>query len=203
MWFYKSFTTNANLLWLWESPMLVRCNAEWVPFIQSEAIEAATVGWRASPRPVPCFLLESPTLIYPTLFCVNSYTLMPTLLHSNPDVMEPSDSPWVAFDSRGNAFFRPAHFSERVPPCPSCFSPSSPPSPFCTSCGSTPAPCSSCYSPSSPPSSYCLSCQSSSTERGKSRNTGSSSIKEIKRKKPLFMNIPPTKELTRKWIYSE
>ena len=79
MWFYKSFTTNANLLWLWESPMLVRCNAEWVPFIQSEAIEAATVGWRASPRPVPCFLLVPYlNLPYPTLLCVNSYTLMRT-----------------------------------------------------------------------------------------------------------------------------
>merc|ERR1712130_227627 len=63
------------------------------------------------------------------------------LLHSSPVVMDPSDSPWVAFDSRGDAFFRPAHFSERVPPCPSCFSPSSPPSPFCNSCScSTPAP---------------------------------------------------------------
>ena len=28
IWFYKSCTPNANLLWLWESPMLVRCNAE-------------------------------------------------------------------------------------------------------------------------------------------------------------------------------
>merc|ERR1712130_203884 len=122
------------------------------------------------------------------------------LLHSSPVVMDPSDSPWVAFDSRGDAFFRPAHFSERVPPCPSCFSPSSPPSPFCNSCScSTPAPCSSCFSPSSPPSTYCLSCISSSTarEEGKSRNTDASSIKEIKRKKPLFMNIPPTKELRR------
>ena len=92
MWFYKSFTTNANLLWLWESPMLVRCNAEWVPFIQSEAIEAATVGWRASPRPVPCFLLVPyPNLPYPPLRQqLHSHAhpfFTPTLMLWNPQTL--------------------------------------------------------------------------------------------------------------------
>ena len=48
--------------------------------------------------------------------------------------LESSGSPWVTFDSSGVGYFRPAHYSQRVPPCSSCYSPACPPSHLCSSC---------------------------------------------------------------------